>query len=136
MIRASKAWIVGAVVGAVEVLKDQGFCRWNYALRTLHQHAKSNVRSYAQSKGISPPAYPAMMKARKKMREGKTKISKEEYMNKGGKVFLFLLLLVALGHYHRYAIHFNGPQIFSSGEDHCRNQLHSSRSCNSAGCDL
>ncbi|CAM8989740.1 unnamed protein product [Rhodiola kirilowii] len=49
----SKAWIVAATVGAVEAMKDQGFARWNYTIRSLHQHAKNNLRSYAQAKNIS-----------------------------------------------------------------------------------
>uniref|UniRef100_A0A6N2MHY0 Wound-responsive family protein n=1 Tax=Salix viminalis TaxID=40686 RepID=A0A6N2MHY0_SALVM len=43
---ASKAWIVAASIGAVEALKDQGICRWNYTIRLLQQHAKSNIRSF------------------------------------------------------------------------------------------
>ncbi|KAG5255063.1 Wound-responsive family protein [Salix suchowensis] len=46
----SKAWIVAASIGAVEALKDQGICRWNYTIRLLQQHAKSNIRSFTQSK--------------------------------------------------------------------------------------
>ncbi|KAE8654834.1 2-nonaprenyl-3-methyl-6-methoxy-1,4-benzoquinol hydroxylase [Hibiscus syriacus] len=41
----SKAWFIAASVGAVEGLKDQGFCRWSHAIRSLDQRAKNNLRS-------------------------------------------------------------------------------------------
>ncbi|CAN1220513.1 hypothetical protein LINPERPRIM_LOCUS1922 [Linum perenne] len=44
-----------ATVGAVEALKDQGFCRWNYAIRSIQQHYKNTIRSSSRSVR-KPPA--------------------------------------------------------------------------------
>ncbi|KAJ0631591.1 hypothetical protein HanLR1_Chr17g0655621 [Helianthus annuus] len=64
MSSTSRAWLVaGSTVGLVEALKDQGFARWNYTIRALHQHTKSNLRSVTQTKKLSSPAAMASSKA-------------------------------------------------------------------------
>ncbi|KAM0059088.1 hypothetical protein Hdeb2414_s0005g00177611 [Helianthus debilis subsp. tardiflorus] len=63
MSSTSRAWMVAGTVGLVEALKDQGFARWNYTIRTIHHHAKSNLRSVTQTKKLSSPAAMASSKA-------------------------------------------------------------------------
>ncbi|KAK2424504.1 hypothetical protein QL285_034858 [Trifolium repens] len=50
---ASRAWTAAASVGVVEALKDQGICRWNHTLKSVHNHLKNNVRSFSQAKKFS-----------------------------------------------------------------------------------
>ncbi|KAJ0635499.1 hypothetical protein HanOQP8_Chr17g0651491 [Helianthus annuus] len=63
MSSTSRAWLVAGTVGLVEALKDQGFARWNYTIRAIHHHAKSNLRSVTQTKKLSSPAPMASSKA-------------------------------------------------------------------------
>ncbi|XP_045800665.1 uncharacterized protein LOC123894653 [Trifolium pratense] len=49
----SRAWAAAASVGVVEALKDQGICRWNHTLKSVHNHLKNNVRSFSQAKKLS-----------------------------------------------------------------------------------
>ncbi|KAF9670873.1 hypothetical protein SADUNF_Sadunf13G0114400 [Salix dunnii] len=56
MSSASKAWAVATSIAAVEALKDQGFCRWNCTIRSLHQHGKNQLRPFSQAKKLSSPS--------------------------------------------------------------------------------
>ncbi|GLT86974.1 hypothetical protein SLE2022_050800 [Rubroshorea leprosula] len=74
MSSTSRAWVVAATMGAVEALKDQGICRWNYTLRSLHQHAKNHLRSASQTRMLSSQSSAAV---RNQLREEKAKQSEE-----------------------------------------------------------
>ncbi|XP_078171462.1 uncharacterized protein LOC144565546 [Carex rostrata] len=46
--------IIAASLGTVEALKDQaGLCRWNYALRSVKNNAKSRIGIFSEVKRIS-----------------------------------------------------------------------------------
>ncbi|XVE92833.1 hypothetical protein REPUB_Repub01dG0136900 [Reevesia pubescens] len=53
MTSTSRAWIVVASIGAVEAMKDQGICSWNYIVRSIVQHAKNHVKLASQAKKLS-----------------------------------------------------------------------------------
>ncbi|KAJ8443468.1 hypothetical protein Cgig2_026255 [Carnegiea gigantea] len=76
----SRAWMVMA---AVEGMKDHGFARWNYPLRSLHQHMKNNVRSYSQAKKLSGSSSSVISN---KIRDEKLKQSEESLRKVIGKV--------------------------------------------------
>ncbi|XP_028808485.1 uncharacterized protein LOC114763052 [Neltuma alba] len=71
---ASRAWVVATSVGVVEALKDQGICRWNYALRSVQQHLKNQARSISQAKKLS--STPSAMVS-KRLKDEKAKQSEE-----------------------------------------------------------
>ncbi|KAK4412491.1 hypothetical protein Salat_2896200 [Sesamum alatum] len=102
MSSASRAWLVAASIGAVEALKDQGFCQWNYALRLLQQHAKNNLRSYTtQGQKLCRPSSTIICN---KMRQEKLKQSEESlrkvmYLTVGDPIeeipqYLYILILI------------------------------------------
>ena len=84
MSATSKAsWMVAASIGAVEALKDQGVCRWNYPLRSLHQHAKNNIRSYYQAKKLSAQSSSAICSKvnNEKLKQSEESLRKVMYLS-------------------------------------------------------
>jgi len=75
MSAAVRAWMIALSTGGVEALKDQlGVCRWNHSFRSLHQHAKNNIRSYIKAKKFSSASSVAV--------SNKVKRTKEESVRK------------------------------------------------------
>ncbi|XP_059664630.1 uncharacterized protein LOC132310476 [Cornus florida] len=72
-----KAWVVAVSIGAVEALKDQGFCRWNYALRC----AKTNLRSYYQARRLSAAVISNYGDRKEKMKKTEEKMKKVMDLN-------------------------------------------------------
>ncbi|XP_042478005.1 uncharacterized protein LOC122059341 [Macadamia integrifolia] len=78
----SRAWIVAASLGAVEALKDQGLCRWNYAFRSIHQHAKNNLGSLSQANRKLPSPSSAVAMANKVVSSDEKMKQSEESLRK------------------------------------------------------
>ncbi|XVE66258.1 hypothetical protein DITRI_Ditri08aG0066200 [Diplodiscus trichospermus] len=77
----SRAWIVAASIGAVEALKDQGFCRWNHVMRFLNQYAKNNVRSFSQTKKLSSSAIVSSKITDEKRKQAEESLRKVMYLS-------------------------------------------------------
>ncbi|KAK2650995.1 hypothetical protein Ddye_018484 [Dipteronia dyeriana] len=77
MSSTSRAWMVAASLAAVEAMKDQGFCRWNYTIRSLHQHVRSNMRSASQSKKLSSSSPSSAAAVASKIREVQSQKAKQ-----------------------------------------------------------
>ncbi|CAB4274345.1 unnamed protein product [Prunus armeniaca] len=71
---ARRGWVVAASVGVVEALKDQGICRWNYTMRLMQQHAKSQLGYFSQANKLSSSSS-ALVSS--KLRDEKVKQSEE-----------------------------------------------------------
>ncbi|KAK4743404.1 hypothetical protein SAY87_001405 [Trapa incisa] len=69
--------------GAVEALKDQGFCRWSYTIRSLNQHCKNHARSISQARKLSSQTLAAVSDARdhEKMNQAEESLRKIMYMS-------------------------------------------------------
>nr|XP_009765769.1 PREDICTED: uncharacterized protein LOC104217273 [Nicotiana sylvestris]XP_016482757.1 PREDICTED: uncharacterized protein LOC107803528 [Nicotiana tabacum] len=81
MSSSRRAWIVAASVGAVEALKDQGFCRWNYPLTSFAQHAKNNMRSYSQVKKLSSTSSSSLIARSEKAKQSEESLRKVMYLS-------------------------------------------------------
>ena len=77
----SRAWAVATSIGVVEALKDQGVCRWNSALRSLQQHAKTNLRSYSHAKKISASSQYSSALAKKKLQQSEESLRTVMYLS-------------------------------------------------------
>lgn len=74
-------WGVGASVGSVEALKDQGFCRWNYPLRFFAQRTKNNMRSYSQAKKLSTSSSSSLIARSDKAKQSEESLRKVMYLS-------------------------------------------------------
>ncbi|MBA0613926.1 hypothetical protein Godav_014281 [Gossypium davidsonii] len=80
-LRTVIAWVVAASIGAVEALKDQGICRWNYTVRSVVQHAKNHVRSASQAKNLSSQSSAAISKGLNKSKQSEESLRTVMYLS-------------------------------------------------------
>ncbi|KAH1098616.1 hypothetical protein J1N35_015537 [Gossypium stocksii] len=81
MSSSSRAWIAAASIGAVEALKDQGICRWNYTVRSVVQHAKNHVRSASPAKNLSSQSSAAISKGLNKSKQSEESLRTVMYLS-------------------------------------------------------
>ncbi|KAH7844021.1 hypothetical protein Vadar_023429 [Vaccinium darrowii] len=83
MSSTSRAWVAAASDGAVEALKDQGFCRWIYRSTPLHQHAENNLRPFCPAKKLSPSSSSMVSRTEKtqKTEEAEDSMRKVMYLS-------------------------------------------------------
>ncbi|KAK8363775.1 hypothetical protein V6Z12_A03G185300 [Gossypium hirsutum] len=81
MSSTSRAWIVAASIGAVEALKDQGICRWNYTVRSAVQHAKNHMRSASQAKNLSSQSSAAICKGLRQSKQSEEALRTVMYLS-------------------------------------------------------
>lgn len=78
----SRAWVVAASIGAVEALKDQGICRWNFVVRSLHQHANANIRPFSQFRKLASQSSAAVSVMRDdKLQQSEESLRKVMYLS-------------------------------------------------------
>lgn len=78
---AGRSWMVAASIGAVEALKDQGICRWNYPLRLLQQHAKNNICQVKKFSAQSASAISSRMENHEKLKQSEESLRKVMYLS-------------------------------------------------------
>ncbi|KMZ58014.1 hypothetical protein ZOSMA_7G00420 [Zostera marina] len=82
MSSSSRAWAVAASMSAVEALKDQGFCRWNHAFRSLQQHARTNLGSVSQTRrSLASSSSASFIQVRKQQSESEESLRKVMYLS-------------------------------------------------------
>ncbi|XP_015896789.2 uncharacterized protein LOC107430462 [Ziziphus jujuba] len=82
MASTRRVWVVAASIGVVETMKDQGICRWNFVFRSIHQHAKNNIRPFSQFKKLSSQSSSAVSVVRdEKLKQSEESLRKVMYLS-------------------------------------------------------
>ena len=84
MSSTSRAWIAALGVGAVQAMRYQGLFRWNHTIRSIHLHAKNNLRSLSQSKQLSSSAFVSSRNKaedQEKLKEAEDSLRKVMYLS-------------------------------------------------------